>query len=261
MAGHRLFVRRCSVWYRCYSPSRHCHRQFLFNVKKKWMPGEKSRIQNRSWVFESEAYHICHKLKQCCTYLQLRLLYSQFERYQVRNGRTSEDSRYPLLPLLPTSGYGSIIPTSLASSLPLLLGLSASSTAHNQGHSVSIHRLFHFRHHQLDSEPSQVERFQSGDQPAQSDASPGNQQGWRQRTVKSIAPGIFPLEMTNGVLDRTNKSHRSAEGSRDEKVFPPTGRCKIKAQAVLHLAVNQYANGLVFALGGRSTPYWVTLQP
>jgi len=70
--------------------------------------------------------------------------------------------------------------------------------------------------------------------------------------VNAIAPGVFPSEMTTGESNEANKSHRPAEGFRNEKGIPAgrPGRDQDMAQAVLHLAVNQYANGHVFTLDG-----------
>jgi len=71
--------------------------------------------------------------------------------------------------------------------------------------------------------------------------------------VNSIAPGIFPSEMTTNESDEHQKSHIPAgEQYREEKQIPAgrPGRDQDMAQAVLMLAVNQYASGQTIAIDG-----------
>jgi len=70
--------------------------------------------------------------------------------------------------------------------------------------------------------------------------------------VNSIAPGVFPSEMTTSESNDANKSHISADGYREKKNIAAgrPGRDDDMAQAVLMLAVNDYANGQVIAIDG-----------
>ncbi|KAI0317411.1 NAD-P-binding protein [Amylostereum chailletii] len=70
--------------------------------------------------------------------------------------------------------------------------------------------------------------------------------------VNAIAPGVFPSEMTTKERDEANKSAMEAEGFREEKgiLAGRAGRDEDVAQAVLHLAVNQYVNGQTIAVDG-----------
>jgi len=73
----------------------------------------------------------------------------------------------------------------------------------------------------------------------------GERKCWRMRLAFTDPPSHTLLV--------TNKSHRwSAEGFRDEKGIPAgrPGRNQDMAQAILHLAANQYANVQVLALDG-----------
>jgi len=70
--------------------------------------------------------------------------------------------------------------------------------------------------------------------------------------VNSVAPGVFPSEMTTDGSDAANKSYMDAEGWREEKQVPAgrPGKDEDVAQAVLHFAVNQYANAQTVAIDG-----------
>ncbi|KAK7041440.1 hypothetical protein VNI00_009306 [Paramarasmius palmivorus] len=71
--------------------------------------------------------------------------------------------------------------------------------------------------------------------------------------VNSIAPGIFPSEMTTSGSDELNKSAIPVDDSyRDKKGIPAgrPGRDEDMAQAALMLAVNQYAYGQTIAIDG-----------
>jgi NAD(P)-dependent dehydrogenase (short-subunit alcohol dehydrogenase family) len=58
--------------------------------------------------------------------------------------------------------------------------------------------------------------------------------------------------MTAGESDESNKNAMSAEGWLEDKQVPAgrPGRDEDMAQAVLHFAVNQYANGQTTAIDG-----------
>ncbi|KZT53235.1 NAD(P)-binding protein [Calocera cornea HHB12733] len=71
--------------------------------------------------------------------------------------------------------------------------------------------------------------------------------------VNSIAPGLFPTEMTTDESDEHQKSHMPAgDDFRENKGVPAgrAGRDQDMAQAVLMLAANQYANGQTVAIDG-----------
>jgi len=71
--------------------------------------------------------------------------------------------------------------------------------------------------------------------------------------VNSIAPGIFPSEMTTEGSDDINKSTIPTDESYGEKKGIPAGRPgrdEDMAQAVLMLACNQYAYGQTIAIDG-----------
>ncbi|KIK58335.1 hypothetical protein GYMLUDRAFT_1006896 [Collybiopsis luxurians FD-317 M1] len=71
--------------------------------------------------------------------------------------------------------------------------------------------------------------------------------------VNSVAPGIFPSEMTTNESDEQNKSKIPAGESYGEKKGIPAGRPGAEqdmAQAVLTLACNQYAYGQTIAIDG-----------
>ncbi|ESK88499.1 short-chain dehydrogenase [Moniliophthora roreri MCA 2997] len=71
--------------------------------------------------------------------------------------------------------------------------------------------------------------------------------------VNSIAPGIFPSEMTTEGSDELNKSSIPVDDSyRNKKGIPAgrPGRDEDMAQAALMLAVNQYAYGQTIAIDG-----------
>ncbi|EJD04805.1 NAD-binding protein [Fomitiporia mediterranea MF3/22] len=69
----------------------------------------------------------------------------------------------------------------------------------------------------------------------------------------SIAPGIFPSEMTTEGSDETNKSELPVDESYGAKKGIPAGRPgrdEDMAQAILALACNQYAYGSTFTIDG-----------
>ncbi|KAF8320412.1 NAD(P)-binding protein [Clavulina sp. PMI_390] len=70
--------------------------------------------------------------------------------------------------------------------------------------------------------------------------------------VNSIAPGIFPSEMTTEGSDDANKSHIPSDGYREKKQIPAgrPGKEEDMAQAALMLAVNDYCNGQTIAIDG-----------
>jgi len=134
-----------------------------------------------------------------------------------------------------------------------LLPLLAASTSHREGHSSSVINISsmsgitNVTQNHISYNVSKAATNQLNQMLAQELSRPGVKV-----RVNAIAPGVFPSEMTTGGSDETNKSHRSAEGFREEKNIPAgrPGRDQDMAQAVLHLAVNQYANGQVFTLDG-----------
>jgi len=70
--------------------------------------------------------------------------------------------------------------------------------------------------------------------------------------VNSIAPGIFPSEMTAKESGDDQKSHIDAKGYREDKNIPAgrPGRDEDMAQAVLSLACNQYMQGQTVVVDG-----------
>jgi len=70
--------------------------------------------------------------------------------------------------------------------------------------------------------------------------------------IYSVAPGIFPSEMTTEGSDETNKSYIPSDGYREKKQIPAgrPGKEEDMAQAVLMLAVNNYCNGQTIAIDG-----------
>ncbi|KAF8901260.1 hypothetical protein CPB85DRAFT_1227996 [Mucidula mucida] len=71
--------------------------------------------------------------------------------------------------------------------------------------------------------------------------------------VNSIAPGIFPSEMTAGSSDDVNKSEIPTDGDYGAKKGIPAGRPGAEndmAQAALMLATNQYMYGQVVTVDG-----------
>lgn len=70
--------------------------------------------------------------------------------------------------------------------------------------------------------------------------------------VNSVAPGIFPSEMTSEGSNEENKSHVDSEGYREKKLIPAgrPGKEEDMAQAILMLAVNNYINGQTVVVDG-----------
>lgn len=70
--------------------------------------------------------------------------------------------------------------------------------------------------------------------------------------ISSIAPGIFPSEMTTEGSNESNKSHIDAEGYRTKKGIPAgrPGKEEDMGQAILFLASNQYVNGQTVVVDG-----------
>lgn len=71
--------------------------------------------------------------------------------------------------------------------------------------------------------------------------------------INSLAPGVFPSEMTAGESDEYQKSHIPKE--KYESKFPAArpGKDVDMAQAVLFAVTNQYLNGQNFAVDGGYT--------
>lgn len=71
-------------------------------------------------------------------------------------------------------------------------------------------------------------------------------------TLYSVAPGIFPSEMTSEGSNDENKSHIDSEGYREKKLIPAgrPGKEEDMAQAILMLAVNNYINGQTVVVDG-----------
>jgi NAD(P)-dependent dehydrogenase (short-subunit alcohol dehydrogenase family) len=70
--------------------------------------------------------------------------------------------------------------------------------------------------------------------------------------ANSVAPGIFPTEMTTEGSNEENKSHIPVEGYREKKNIPAgrPGKDEDMAQAILMLAVNNYCNGQTISIDG-----------
>jgi NAD(P)-dependent dehydrogenase (short-subunit alcohol dehydrogenase family) len=71
--------------------------------------------------------------------------------------------------------------------------------------------------------------------------------------VNSIAPGVFPSEMTAEDSDEYQKSHIPAEKYAEKVPAGRPGRDVDMAQAVLMFAANQYLTGQVVAVDGGYT--------
>ncbi|KAK0707190.1 hypothetical protein B0T21DRAFT_298786 [Apiosordaria backusii] len=71
--------------------------------------------------------------------------------------------------------------------------------------------------------------------------------------VNSIAPGVFPSEMTAGESDEYQKSHIDAEKYKGKVPAGRPGRDIDMAQAVLALAANQYIDGQTVVVDGGYT--------
>ncbi len=68
--------------------------------------------------------------------------------------------------------------------------------------------------------------------------------------INSIAPGVFPSEMTTEGSDDYQKSHIPAEKYKEKVPAGRPGRDVDMAQAVLMFAANQYLNGQTMAVDG-----------
>lgn len=71
--------------------------------------------------------------------------------------------------------------------------------------------------------------------------------------VNSLAPGVFPSEMTAGDSDEHQKSHIPKEKYEDKVPAARPGRDVDMAQGVLFAVTNQYLNGQNFAIDGGYT--------
>lgn len=75
------------------------------------------------------------------------------------------------------------------------------------------------------------------------------QNGLRIR-VNSVAPGVFPSEMTAGESDENQKSHIPREKYESKVPAARPGEDRDMANAILFLATNQYLNGQTVAVDG-----------
>lgn len=71
--------------------------------------------------------------------------------------------------------------------------------------------------------------------------------------INSIAPGVFPSEMTAGESGGDQKSHISKDKYADKVPAARPGKDEDMAQAVLFFAANQYLNGQTVAVDGGYT--------
>lgn len=71
--------------------------------------------------------------------------------------------------------------------------------------------------------------------------------------VNSLAPGVFPSEMTAGESDEYQKSHIPKEKYESKVPAGRPGRDVDMAQGVLFAVTNQYLNGQNFAVDGGYT--------
>ncbi len=71
--------------------------------------------------------------------------------------------------------------------------------------------------------------------------------------VNSIAPGVFPSEMTAEESDEYQKSHIPSEKYAKKVAAARPGRDVDMAQTVLMFAANQYLNGQTLAVDGGYT--------
>lgn len=68
--------------------------------------------------------------------------------------------------------------------------------------------------------------------------------------VNSIAPGVFPSEMTAGESDEKQKSHIPREKYEEKTTATRPGEDRDMANAILFAATNQYLNGQTIAVDG-----------
>ncbi|KAK9775507.1 putative Rhamnolipids biosynthesis 3-oxoacyl-[acyl-carrier-protein] reductase [Seiridium cardinale] len=71
--------------------------------------------------------------------------------------------------------------------------------------------------------------------------------------INSIAPGVFPSEMTAGESGSDQKSHIPKEKYADKVPAQRPGKEEDMAQAILFFAANQYLNGQTLAVDGGYT--------
>lgn len=71
--------------------------------------------------------------------------------------------------------------------------------------------------------------------------------------VNSLAPGVFPSEMTTDGSDEYQKSHIPTEKYAEKVPAARPGRDVDMAQGVLFAVTNQYLNGQNFAIDGGYT--------
>lgn len=71
--------------------------------------------------------------------------------------------------------------------------------------------------------------------------------------VNSLAPGVFPSEMTAGESNEYQKSHIPKEKYESKVPAGRPGRDVDMAQGVLFAVTNQYLNGQNFAIDGGYT--------
>lgn len=71
--------------------------------------------------------------------------------------------------------------------------------------------------------------------------------------VNSIAPGVFPSEMTTEGSDEDQKSHIPREKYAEKVPAARPGKDEDMAQSILFFAVNQYLNGQTLAVDGGYT--------
>lgn len=133
--------------------------------------------------------------------------------------------------------------------LPLLA--KSTQTQHNWSASIinisSISGITRKSQHHLPYNTSKAATIQLNQLLAQEFSEPGVKV-----RVNSIAPGIFPSEMTSDGSGQDQKSHVDAKGYREDKGIPAgrPGKDDDMAQLALTLAVNQYMNGETVRIDG-----------
>ena len=68
--------------------------------------------------------------------------------------------------------------------------------------------------------------------------------------VNSIAPGVFPSEMTTGESDGTQKSQLDQKKYEEKLLSHRSGQDQDMANAVLFMVTNQYLNGQTVPVDG-----------
>jgi len=68
--------------------------------------------------------------------------------------------------------------------------------------------------------------------------------------VNSVAPGVFPSEMTAGDSGETQKSHIPKDKYEDKTAAQRPGNDRDMASAILFVATNQYLNGQTVVVDG-----------